>query len=182
MNKKRGVEPTIFFIDGGSRGNPGPAGYGVVVKNSKDETIDSLAEYLGVQTNNFAEYSALLAALEYAVLHQFPGIQIFSDSELLVRQMTGRYKVKSADLRPLFERAQEMAAQIPHVEIEHVRREFNRAADALANKAMDRGENKRQVPATMHFDAVVENGMLRPLSKVQLPEKKIVKCSLRFKN
>ncbi|MFI5174001.1 MAG: reverse transcriptase-like protein [Terriglobia bacterium] len=182
MNKKTAEEPTIFYIDGGSRGNPGPAGYGVAIKNAAGETVDSRSEYLGVRTNNVAEYSGLLAALEYATSHHLPFIRIFSDSELLVRQMTGRYRVKSPDLLPLFERARELAAQIPRFEIEHIRREANAAADALANEAMDRGEAVGPHRRTLRFDAIVENGLLKPLAPVQLPEKKKVECSIRFKD
>jgi ribonuclease HI len=182
VNKGRAEEPTIFFIDGGSRGNPGPAGYGVAIKNAAGKTLDSLSEYLGVRTNNVAEYSGLLAALEYALNHHLPFVRIFSDSELLVRQMAGRYRVKSPDLLPLFDRARAMAAQIPRLEIEHVRRESNAEADALANEAMDRGEAAGPSRRTLRFDAIVENGLLKPLGRVQLPEKKKVECSIRFKD
>jgi len=182
VNKKKDGERTTFLIDGGSRGNPGPAGYGVVVKNPDGDIVDSLSEYLGVRTNNVAEYAGLLAALEYAVSHHLPCIRILSDSELLVRQMTGRYRVKSPDLRPMFERAQAMAAQVPRFEIEHIRREFNAAADALANQAMDRGGTKAPMTRTLQFDALVENGLIKPLSDIQLPEKKRVECSIRFKD
>lgn len=182
MNKRKPEEPTILFIDGGSRGNPGPAGYGVAIKNAGGETIDSLSEYLGIRTNNVAEYSGLLAALEYAIRHHLSFVRIFSDSELLVRQMTGRYRVKSPDLLPLFNRAQELAAQIPRFEIEHIRRESNAAADALANKAMDQGETAGPRRRTLRFDAIIENGVLKPLAAVQLPEKKKVECSIRFKD
>jgi ribonuclease HI len=182
VNKKVRAGSTTFFIDGGSRGNPGPAGYGVAVKNAGDETIATLSKFLGIQTNNYAEYSALLAALDYATRHHLAHIRVFSDSELLVRQMTGKYKVKSPDLRPLFEQARETALQIPRFEIEHVRRELNREADALANEAMDRTGSGVAAPQTFHFEAIVENGLIKPLSKVKLPDKKIVECSLRIKN
>jgi ribonuclease HI len=182
VDKRKAEEPTIFFIDGGSRGNPGPAGYGVAVKNAVGDTIDSLSEYLGVVTNNVAEYSGLLAALEYAIRHHLSFVRIFSDSELLVRQMTGRYRVKSPDLLPLFNRAQSMAAQIPRLEIDHVRRELNAAADALANEAMDRADAGGSQRRTLHFDAIIENGLVKPLAAVRLPEKKKVECSIRFKD
>ena len=181
MNKPKGAGPTTFFIDGGSRGNPGPAGYGVAVKNVRGELIDSISEFIGTQTNNVAEYSGLLAALHYAVAHHLSEVRIVSDSELLVRQMTGQYKVKSPDLRPLFEQAQDMAGKIPSFGIEHVRREFNGEADALANEAMDRAAPSSAAPAVMRFDAVIEDGRLRPLTQLSLPEKKVVECTLRFK-
>lgn len=170
-----------FYIDGGSRGNPGPAGYGVVIKDEHGQPIDSLSEFLGIQTNNAAEYSGLLAALEYALAHHLSAIRVYSDSELLVRQMTGKYRVKSEDLRPLYDRAQEMIRRIPRFEIEHIRREGNRAADALANEAMDRGESRANGRESWRFEAVVENGLLKPLLEIRLPEKKIVECSIRLK-
>lgn len=178
MTRKPISGPTLFFIDGGSRGNPGPAGYGVVVKNARLDTLDSRFEFLGVRTNNYAEYSALLAALEYALSHHLSEVRIFSDSELLVRQMNGMYRVKSADLRPLFECARAMAAQLPHLEIKHIRREQNRDADRLANKAMDQGERTAAPRSKLQFRAIVENGRLRPLAEVDLPEKKIFECIL----
>ncbi len=101
------------------------------------KTILELAKNIGRETNNVAEYYALLAALDYATSHNISALRIRSDSELLVRQMQGRYKVKSADLKPLHERASKMAKQLGYFAIEHVRRELNRDADALANVALD---------------------------------------------
>jgi len=130
----------IANIDGASRGNPGPASYAVVIRDSSGKVILELAKKLGRETNNVAEYYALLTALDYAVTHGISALRIRSDSELLVRQMQGRYKVKSADLKPLFERASKLARQIAYFTIEHVRRELNRDADALANHALDSGD------------------------------------------
>jgi ribonuclease HI len=127
----------IANIDGASRGNPGPASYAVVIRDPNGKTILELAKNIGRETNNVAEYYALLAALDYATSHNISSLRIRSDSELLVRQMQGRYKVKSADLKPLHERASKMAKQIGYFAIEHVRRELNRDADALANVALD---------------------------------------------
>src|SRR5262249_14707123 len=90
-------------IDGGARGNPGPAAYGVVVRNAEGKIIDEIAEYLGIQTNNFAEYSGLLAALEYAVREKYPSLKVVSDSELLVKQMKGQYRVKNPGLLELYD-------------------------------------------------------------------------------
>jgi ribonuclease HI len=126
-------------IDGGARGNPGPAGYGVVIRDAMGKKLGELSEFLGHRTNNYAEYSALLAALEYAHQHGHSAVRVVSDSELLVRQMNGEYKVKSPDLRPLYERARGLARQFQKFSIEHARRERNRDADRLANAAMDRG-------------------------------------------
>lgn len=126
-------------IDGGARGNPGPAGYGVVIRDAAGKKLAELSEFLGHRTNNYAEYSALLAALEYAQQHGHAALKVVSDSELLVRQMNGEYKVKSPDLRPLYERARGLARKFQRFSIEHARREQNRDADRLANAAMDRG-------------------------------------------
>jgi ribonuclease HI len=127
----------IANIDGASRGNPGPASYAVVIRDPGGKTILELAKNIGRETNNVAEYYALLAALDYATSHNISALRIRSDSELLVRQMQGRYKVKSVDLKPLHERASKMAKQLGYFAIEHVRRELNRDADALANVALD---------------------------------------------
>src|ERR1700678_1584408 len=127
----------IANIDGASRGNPGPASYAVVLRDASGKIVLELAKRLGRETNNVAEYYALLAALDYATSRNISALRIRSDSELLVRQMQGRYKVKSADLKPLYERAAKIAKQIPYFTIEHVRREYNTDADALANVALD---------------------------------------------
>src|SRR5882672_5024484 len=127
-------------IDGGARGNPGPAACGVVIRNAKGEVLAELGEYLGLQTNNFAEYSGLLIALEYAIAEKHPSLKVLSDSELLVRQMQGRYKVKSPGLIELYERAQTMVRKLQHFSIEHVLREYNRDADRLVNKVLDSQE------------------------------------------
>lgn len=127
----------IANIDGASRGNPGPASYAVVIRDASGRTVLELSKHIGRETNNVAEYYALLAALDYAAAHGIAALRIRSDSELLVRQMQGRYKVKSTDLRPLHERAAKLARQLAYFQIEHVRRELNRDADALANVALD---------------------------------------------
>jgi probable phosphoglycerate mutase len=123
-------------IDGGSRGNPGPAGYGVRIER-EDGSIVELKESLALATNNVAEYSGLLAVLRWAVANGVSTLHIRSDSELLVKQMLGQYRVKNAGLQPLHEEARSMARRIGRVTFEHVRREFNKDADRLANEAMD---------------------------------------------
>ena len=120
----------VANIDGGARGNPGPAAYGVVIRNSKGEVLHELAEYLGNQTNNYAEYSGLMAALEYAVSNGISSIRIFSDSELLVRQMRGQYKVSNPVLKDFYQRAQALIRKLGHVSIEH-------EADRLVNQVLD---------------------------------------------
>ena len=128
-------------VDGGARGNPGPAGYGVVIQDPSGRKIAELSQYLGHRTNNFAEYNGLLAALRYAIAHQIHALKIISDSELMVRQMKGVYKVRHPELRKLYDEAQHLTSQIEHVEIRHALREHNQDADRLANDAMDRGKS-----------------------------------------
>ena len=128
-------------VDGGARGNPGPAGYGVVIHDPSGKKIAELSQYLGHRTNNYAEYSGLLAALRYAIAHHIQALKIVSDSELMVRQMKGIYKVRHPDLRKLYDEAQHLTSQIEHVEIRHALREHNQDADRLANQAMDRGKS-----------------------------------------
>ncbi len=127
----------VANIDGAARGNPGPASYGVVIRKPDGAVVAELKKYIGRSTNNVAEYYALIAALDYAAAHGIRALRIESDSELLVNQMRGRYKVRSADLRPLFERARKLAHGIASFAVEHVPRERNRDADALANEALD---------------------------------------------
>jgi ribonuclease HI len=127
----------VANIDGASRGNPGPASYAVVLRDPEGKIALELAKNIGRETNNVAEYFALLAALDYAATHNIVALRVRSDSELLVRQMQGRYKVKSPDLKPLHERASKLSRQLQYFAIEHVRRELNRDADALANVALD---------------------------------------------
>jgi probable phosphoglycerate mutase len=126
----------IANIDGGSRGNPGPAGYGVRVE-SDDGSVVELKASLPIATNNVAEYNGLLAALRWAASNGIHSLRIRSDSELLVKQMKGEYRVKNPGLQPLHEEARALARQIGAVAFEHVRRELNRDADRLANEAMD---------------------------------------------
>ncbi len=124
-------------IDGGARGNPGPAAFGVIIRNPIGEVVAELSEYLGHQTNNFAEYSGLLAALDYAVREKCPRLKVRSDSELLVRQMKGVYKVKNPALQELFRQAQSLVRKLESFSIEHVFREQNKEADRLVNQVLD---------------------------------------------
>jgi probable phosphoglycerate mutase len=127
----------VAYIDGGSRGNPGPAGFGVRVEQSDGTLVEELAESIGVATNNVAEYRGLIAALEWARARAEGGLLVRSDSLLLVQQMRGIYRVKHPGLQPLHAAASLLTHQIGHVTFEHVRREFNAHADRLANTAMD---------------------------------------------
>ena len=127
------------YIDGGARGNPGPAGYGVHVE-LPDGGVEELHGALGIATNNVAEYNGLLAALCWAVEHGHTDVRIRADSELLVKQMRGEYKVKNPGLQPLVARARILVGQLDRVEFEHVRREQNTDADRLSNVGMDEAE------------------------------------------
>lgn len=174
----------IAHSDGGARGNPGPAGYGVVIKDETGRKVAALSEYLGHQTNNFAEYQGLIAALEYALTHGPKALKLISDSELLVRQIKGIYKVKNAVLQDLHGRAKELIAQMDWFSIGHAFREQNREADQLANDAMDKGMGRssarvvagdspsrvsNQSPAQQEFEGVVRNGAVELLNG-KLPE------------
>jgi ribonuclease HI len=125
------------YIDGGARGNPGPAGYGVSIQDPDGAVVDELHGGLGIATNNVAEYSGLLAALRWAAEHGHRKVHIRADSELLVKQMRGEYKVKNEGLKPLFLQACALVRRIGDVSFEHVRREFNTDADRLSNLGMD---------------------------------------------
>jgi ribonuclease HI len=127
----------VAYIDGGARGNPGPAGYGVRIEDEQGALINEFNGFLGSATNNVAEYNGLLAALKYAQQHGHRRVHIKSDSELLVKQMRGEYRVKHPGLQPLHQQARTIALGLDRVTFEHVRREQNKDADRLANLAMD---------------------------------------------
>ena len=130
------------YIDGGARGNPGPAGYGVHIEGPDGTVLDELHGGLGIATNNVAEYNGLLAALRWAAAHGHRKIHIRADSELLVKQMRGEYKVRHDGLKTLFLRASALVRNIGEVSFEHVRREFNKDADRLSNLGMDEAEQE----------------------------------------
>ncbi|MGA8739637.1 MAG: ribonuclease HI family protein [Terracidiphilus sp.] len=129
--------------DGGSRGNPGPSGYGAVIEDSKGQTVARLSEFLGRQTNNFAEYKGLLSVLAWAQQYGARRLRVVSDSELMVKQMKGQYKVASPGLRPLWEEARLLARQLERFEMRHTLRGGNKEADRLANEAMDKGMGRQ---------------------------------------
>ena len=181
-------------IDGGSRGNPGPAAYGVVIRDGRGEIVAKLKKYIGRMTNNVAEYYGLIAAMDYAQSHSIRVLHIESDSELLVKQMRGQYKVKSEDLRPLFERAKKMSQAFDSLRIEHVYREQNREADALANEALDETEGRAPSPPaakkTEPSDSKLEprriqarfrGGVLYLLEDVELPDGMVVDVSIHVR-
>ena len=134
--------PLRIHIDGGSRGNPGDAGFGVHVTDAGGAVIAELYGYLGRATNNVAEYQALLHALRWATARGATEIAVFSDSELVVRQIEGRYKVKHPDLRPLYEQARILLTRFAKARVAHVPREENVEADRLANRALDERASK----------------------------------------
>jgi probable phosphoglycerate mutase len=127
----------VAYIDGGARGNPGPAGFGVRIEQEDGTLVHEFCESIGVATNNVAEYRGLIAALEWARANLHRAVHVRSDSLLLVQQMRGRYKVKHPGLQPLYAKARLLAHEIGRVTFEHVRRESNVHADRLANAAMD---------------------------------------------
>jgi ribonuclease HI len=131
------VKATLY-TDGGSRGNPGPAAYAFVLETEDGTVLDARGETIGVATNNVAEYSALVAGLEAASLAGVDELEVVSDSELLVKQMRGEYKVKNAALRELSLEAARVAREIGKVTYRAVRREHNELADSLVNEALDR--------------------------------------------
>jgi ribonuclease HI len=128
--------------DGGSRGNPGPAGYGAVIEDPQGRIVARLSKFLGRQTNNYAEYAGLLAVLTWANDNRTKRLRVVSDSELMVKQMKGQYKVASPGLRPLWEEAKRLAGRLERFEMRHTLRGGNQEADQLANEAMDQGMGK----------------------------------------
>jgi ribonuclease HI len=198
----------VANVDGASRGNPGPASYAVILRGPDGAVRFEVGKYIGRTTNNVAEYYGLITALDYAASQGISRLLVRSDSELLVRQMQGRYKVKSADLRPLYERARKLANGFAYFAIEHVPRELNREADELANIALDRtgskGGNTSQESGFVASPGASRNvkapassgsapsagggrpirarysaGALHPLEAVDLAEGEIVDISIR---
>ncbi len=174
----------IAHTDGGARGNPGPSGYGVVIQDSKGNKVAGLSKYLGMQTNNVAEYQALIGALEYAVERHHPALKVVSDSELMVRQIKGIYKVKESTLRDLHARATALIAKLQWFQIEHVLRGHNREADQLANEAMDKGSGQppaiapRTRPTPLEYNGVVRAGKIELLDGT-LPDGTLVEIRVK---
>ena len=193
-------------IDGAARGNPGPAAYGVVLRRPDGTPLESLGKYIGRHTNNVAEYYALIAALDYAAANGIKRLRVQSDSQLIVNQIKGLYKVKHPDLRPLHERAKKMAAALETFTIQYVRREENREADAAANAALDntggvkpayaseqgaaqkpgqrdlghasRSESRPSTSAPRKVKAQFRDGVLIPAEPLNLKEGAVVEISV----
>ena len=193
--------PAAWFTahcDGGSRGNPGPAGYGAVIEDPQGHTVARLSEFLGIHTNNYAEYKGLLAVLTWASDNSARRLRVISDSELMVKQMKGQYKVASPVLRPLWEEARRIARSLDQFDIIHTLRGGNKEADRLANEAMDKGmgrppagspppsksmhDNKLSSPPAkstatpQSFEGYVKNGVVH-LLEGDLPEGTFVKIT-----
>lgn len=188
----------VAHCDGGSRGNPGPSGFGAVVEDPQGHVAARLSEFLGKQTNNYAEYSGLLAVLKWAAANGVARLRVISDSELMVKQMKGQYKVASPGLKPLWEEAKALARQLEGFEMRHTLRGGNKEADRLANEAMDRGMGRKSEikdqgsgirheskpashpagvtarPQRQVFEGLVKNGVVH-LIEGELPDGVLVK-------
>jgi ribonuclease HI len=164
----------VAQIDGAARGNPGPASYAVVLRGPDGARIEAIGKYIGRATNNVAEYYALIAALDAAAGRGIRRLRVESDSELLVRQMQGHYKVRSPDLRPLHERAQKATKALEYFAIEHIPRERNADADAVANAALENtSERNAAAPPTsrpIRTRARYVGGTLVPVMPLDLAE------------
>ena len=144
----------IFYIDGASQGNPGPSGIGVVVCDQDENVLDNINEYIGENTNNIAEYNALIYALQEGLIRKANSVTINTDSELLVKQLNGDYKVKDENIRRLFKQSQRLLKGFKQVQINHVERNKNKGADKLATKAVNDNKklNLKKQQATFTFE------------------------------
>lgn len=169
-------------IDGASRGNPGPAAYAMILRGPEGAKVAEISRCIGRKTNNMAEYYALVAALDYAASQQIRALRVESDSELLVRQMQGRYKVRNSELRPLHERAAKLARGLDYFVIAHIPREENSEADALANRALDGSPAlERAAPAApVKVRARYLGGLFLPAGAPEIPEGAEVDLEVRI--
>lgn len=177
----------LAYVDGASRGNPGPASYAAIVHSPDGKELFRVGKPLGIATNNAAEYHGLIAALDYAAHHAIRHLRVRSDSELLVKQMNGLYRVRSSDLRPLRERAAKIANQFEFFALEHIPREENREADSLANEALDRAGSRAYAAPDDARDprsdarrirARVVHGALVPSAPLDLPEGALIEITV----
>ncbi len=186
----------IAHIDGGSRGNPGPAAYGVSIETVEGQPVTAFGKFIGETTNNVAEYQGLLASLEYALNHNYPRLRVMTDSELMARQIAGHYKVRSPDLKPLYDKAKALISRLESFSIRHVYREQNREADRLANQAMDDAERgvlrhepaprahaphvpKAAPPKPQPIAATFQDGVLHPHTQLPLYDGEEVEIEIR---
>lgn len=137
------MDSIVIFVDGASRGNPGEAGIGVAVYDNKGKLMTEISRYIGIATNNVAEYKALIEGLKVGLEMNAANIHVKSDSQLLIRQLTGIYKVKSEGLKPLHEEAGNLLKKYRKYELEHIPREYNKHADKLANEGIENGSRKK---------------------------------------
>jgi ribonuclease HI len=135
-------EEAVLWSDGAASGNPGPAGIGIMLKTKQGQVLVAEGRFVGHTTNNVAEYKALLLGLERALERGVRRLEVFADSELLIKQLRGQYRVKNAGLKPLFNQAKALIQRFDSVRLEHVRRELNVEADRLANAGIDEAERK----------------------------------------
>ncbi len=182
----------VARIDGASRGNPGPAAYGVIIETGDGRRLAELSHNLGHATNNVAEYQALLAALDFALGHRYSRVKVFSDSELLARQIEGTYKVRHPDLKALHEQARRGISRLESFSIEAVPREQNRGADRLANRALDDSGRRQgtkviqpsgssRKPKVLHTSATYSRGILKLNRELPLVEGEKVEVEVRQK-
>ena len=192
MPSHKPISSLVAHVDGASRGNPGPASYAVVVEDGSGSPVTSFSRFLGETTNNVAEYAALLAALQYALESGSSRLRVLTDSELMARQIQGAYKVRSADLRPLYEEARRLIARFERFSIAHIPREQNRQADRLANQALHRAEAgtglepKLQArlpspPNPLRASATYRQGILELQQELPLVEGEVVELEIRRK-
>jgi ribonuclease HI len=185
VSKTSGAGWINAHCDGGARGNPGPAGYGALIVDEQGAVLAELSEFLGFRTNNFAEYSGLLGCLQWALDHGYKHLRVVSDSELMVKQIQGKYKVNSPDLKPLWEEARRRIAQLDGFQITHALRHKNKDADRLANEAMDRGMKRTPAepaplkaptkPAQTMLRGFTRDGVVHILGGATLPDGVFVK-------
>jgi len=181
----------VARIDGASRGNPGPAAYGVIIETEQGAPLAAFSKLLGRSTNNVAEYEGLIAALEYACAHDIRNLKVLSDSELVARQLQGTYKVKSAELKGLYERAKSLISQLESFSVQHVRREKNTEADRLANHALDgapgaqdrsvRAQPTPSTPARIRATATYRKGVLKLRERLPFAEGEELELEVRRK-
>ncbi len=139
------MKKLVIYTDGASRGNPGHAGIGIVMKDENEKIVKEISDYIGETTNNIAEYTALVTALKTALEIYSEDVEVISDSELMVKQINGEYKVKNQGIKPLFEEATRLIKQFKSFSIRHVKREFNKEADELANIGIDEAVDEQEI-------------------------------------